>query len=301
MIRPPFLQTNDTVALVALASQTDFALVEPAIEILQSWGLNVLLGESVTHKFDSFALTHDTRLQDAQRYLDDSSVRAVLSVRGGFGSYHLLDELSFRQFKKNPKWVVGFSDITAFHGHLNRLGFESLHATMPKLYAQEGGQEALESLKKALFGEEIIYQLAPHQLNRQGVAQGQLIGGNLALLTHLIGSRSMPDFDGKILFIEDIDENLYRIDRMLLQLKRAKKLKNLAGLVVGHFSNAEDGATPFGLDVNQIIAQCVAEYDFPTCFGFPVGHEAQNMALPCGREAVLTVTSETTKLNCLNS
>jgi muramoyltetrapeptide carboxypeptidase len=288
--RPNSLQKGDTVGLLALACKLDFEVLKPAIELMENdWGLKVILGESLTSAYHQFAGTDAVRANDFQLMLDNPEIKAIFSARGGYGSSRLLDRIDFTAFQKSLKWVVGFSDITAVHCHIHTLNIESLHATMPKLFLQEGGEESLESLRKILFGEDFSYQILPNELNHLGIGEGQLIGGNLALLVHLIGSKSDINYDNKILFIEDINEYLYNIDRMMIQLKRSGKLQNLAGLIIGSFSDCQDNEVPFGKTANEIIAEAVSEYDFPVCYGFPVGHEAENWAMPCGREAVLKV------------
>ena len=221
--------------------------------------------------------------------LDNPEIKAIFSARGGYGSSRLLDYIDFKAFQKQPKWVIGFSDITAVHCHIHTLNIESLHATMPKIFLQEGGTQSLESLRKILFGEHLNYKIEPHKLNHLGVANGELIGGNLAILSHVIGSKSDINYDGKILFLEDVNEYLYNIDRMMIQLKRSGKLQNLAGLIVGSFSDCQDNQVPFGKTAYEIIEEAVADYDFPVCYGFPVGHEVDNWAIPCGRRLSLSV------------
>ena len=222
--------------------------------------------------------------------LDDPTIRAIFSARGGYGSSRFIDQVNFRKFQKSPKWIVGFSDITVVHGRIERLGYESLHATMPKLFGNEGGGESVETLRKVLFGEPLNYQIPPYPFNRLGRASGVLTGGNLCLLAHAIGSRSEVDTRGKILFVEDVHEPYYNIDRLMVQLKRANKLKPLAGLIVGQFSDSyQNPNAPFGKTEYEIIAEHVAEYDFPVCYDFPVGHTADNWAMPVGRKASLSV------------
>ena len=289
-LRPNSIQKGDTVGLLALACKVDFEILKPAIELMENvWGLKVILGKSLTSEYHQFAGTDTVRANDFQMMLDNPEIKAIFSARGGYGSSRLLDFIDFTVFQKQPKWVVGFSDITAVHCHIHTLNIESLHATMPKLFLQEGGEESLESLRKILFGEEIHYKIEPDQMNRFGVGKGQLIGGNLALLVHVIGSKSDINYDGKILFLEDVNEYLYNIDRMMIQLKRSGKLQNLAGLIVGSFSDCQDNDVPFGKTANEIIEEAVADYDFPVCYGFPVGHEVNNWAMPCGREMSLLV------------
>ena len=288
--RPNPLQKGDTVGLLALASKVDFEILKPAIELMENdWGLKVILGESLTSEYHQFAGNDVVRAKDFQLMLDNPEIKAIFSARGGYGSSRLLDNIDFKAFQKSPKWVIGFSDITAVHCHIQTLNIESLHATMPKLFLQEGGGESLESLKKILFGENLSYKILPSEMNRLGVGEGQIIGGNLAILVHLIGSKSDVNYDGKILFLEDINEYLYNIDRMMIQLKRSGKLQNLVGLIVGSFSDCQDNQVPFGKSAHEIIEEAVSEYNFPVCYNFPVGHEAENWAIPCGREVILKV------------
>ena len=289
-MQPNLIQEGDTVGLIALACKVNFEILKPAIKLMEKiWGLKVIVGESLTSEYHQFAGDDTVRANDFQMMLDNPEIKAIFSARGGYGSSRLLDFIDFTAFQKQPKWVVGFSDITAVHCHIHTLHIESLHATMPKLFLQEGGMESLESLRKILFGEDVNYKIEPHKSNRLGVGEGQIIGGNLAILTHVIGSKSDINYDGKILFLEDINEYLYNIDRMMIQLKRSGKLQNLAGLIVGSFSDNQDNDVPFGKTANEIIQEAVADYDFPVCYGFPVGHEVNNWAMPCGREMSLLV------------
>jgi muramoyltetrapeptide carboxypeptidase len=289
-LRPNPIQQGDTVGILALACKVDFEILRPAIELMEKdWGLNVILGESLTSEYHQFAGTDIVRAKDFQEMLDNPEIKAIFSARGGYGSSRLLDSIDFTGFQKAPKWLVGFSDITAVHCHIHTLNIESLHATMPKLFLQEGGEESLESLRKILFGEVFNYKIEPHKMNRLGAGEGQIIGGNLALLSHVIGSKSDINYDGKILFLEDVNEYLYNIDRMMIQLKRSGKLQNLAGLIIGNFSDCQDNQVPFGKTANEIIQEAVAGYDYPVCYGFPVGHEVDNWAMPCGREVSLLV------------
>jgi muramoyltetrapeptide carboxypeptidase len=289
-LQPNPIQQGDTIGLLALACKVNFEVLKPAIELMEKdWGLKVILGESLMSEYHQFAGTDKVREGDFQRMLDNPEIKAIFSARGGYGSSRLLDAIDFTAFQKHPKWIVGFSDITAVLCHIHTLNIESLHATMPKLFLQEGAEKSLESLRKILFGEELNYKIEPHQLNRLGVAEGQLIGGNLALLSHIFGSKSEINYDGKILFLEDVNEYLYNIDRMMIQLKRSGKLKNLTGLIVGSFSDCQDNQVPFGKTAYEIIQEAVEDYDFPVCYGFPVGHEVDNWAMPCGRAVRLLV------------
>ena len=289
-LQPASIQKGDTVGLLALACKVDFEILRPAIELMENvWGLKVILGKSLTSEYHQFAGDDTVRANDFQEMLNNPEIKAIFSARGGYGSSRLLDSIDFTAFQKQPKWVIGFSDITAVHCHIHTLNIESLHATMPKLFLQEGGEQSLESLRKILFGEAVNYKVQPQIMNRLGMANGQLIGGNLALLVHIIGSKSDINYDEKILFLEDVNEYLYNIDRMMIQLKRSGKLQNLAGLIVGSFSDCQDNDVPFGKTANEIIQEAVSSYDFPVCYDFPVGHEVDNWAMPCGREVSLLV------------
>lgn len=301
MIRPLFLKEGDRVGVLAMASQVSYPSLEKGLRILRDdWHLEVVEGATLHQRYNQFAGTDDERLEDLQKMLDDSTIKAIFSARGGYGSSKIIDGLSFRKFRKFPKWIIGFSDITAVHCHLHRLGFESLHATMPKLFGSEGAENALDTLKKALWGEELNYEVAKHPFNRIGKTQGEIVGGNLCLLAHLIGSKSELNTRNKILFIEDVEEYYYNLDRMMVQLKRAGKLTHLAGLIVGQFTDLKDNETSsFGKNYFEIINDYVAEYAYPVCYDFPVGHVDDNRAMIIGRQASLQVSAENTRLQFL--
>jgi muramoyltetrapeptide carboxypeptidase len=288
-IAPPFLQPGQRVAIVATARKVSPAEVEAATRILTTWGLEVVLGESIGAAAHQFAGSDELRRHDLQRQLDDPAIRAIFCARGGYGTARLLDELDFDGFARAPKWVAGFSDITVLNGHLLQLGYQSIHGAMPFAFGQPGGELALSSLHSTLFGESIAYEAPAHPLNRPGTATGELVGGNLSLLQTSTGTRSQASFAGRILFLEDLDEYLYHIDRMLLHLHRSGQLAGLAGLVVGHFSQMRDNAIPFGQEAYEIIDHYARRYEFPVGYNFPVGHEADNRALVVGRPATLTV------------
>ncbi|MFC5409604.1 LD-carboxypeptidase [Larkinella bovis] len=293
MIKPPYLRPGQRVGLMAMASRLDYETLEPAFRILRDeWQLEVVEGESLQSSYFQFAGDDFVRGRDLQRMLDDPTIRAIFSARGGYGSYRILDQLDFTRFLQHPKWIIGFSDITVLHCHLHRLGVQSLHAIMPKLFGSEGARPAIDTLHQCLFGEALEPYTSPnHALNRPGTASGPLVGGNLALLVHTLGTPSDVDLHGKILFIEDIDETLYSTDRMMIQLRRAGRLTGLAGLVVGQFTEMRiNESAPFGKTVNEIIAEHVAGFDYPVCFDFPVGHVPRNLAMPIGRVADLDVT-----------
>jgi muramoyltetrapeptide carboxypeptidase len=296
MIIPPNLKKGDTVGIVALASKVNYEDIKSAINIMQNdWGLKVIVGESVNSTYFNFAGTDEIRAMDFQQMLDNQLVKAIFSARGGYGSSRIIDKIDFTEFKKNPKWIIGFSDITVVHNHLQAMGYESLHAPMPKTLTKD--KMSADSLRNALFGNEIEYNIPSNSINRIGNAEGQIVGGNLCILAHLIGSVSDVNTDGKILFIEDIGEYLYNIDRMMIQLKRAGKLSNLSGLIVGTFSDSKENDEPFGKTVYEIIQEHVSDYNYPVCYGFPVGHESMNWTMICGRNATLSIDSQRVMLN----
>ncbi|MBU6119961.1 S66 peptidase family protein [Hymenobacter siberiensis] len=294
---PPALRAGQRVAIVSPARKISAAELAPAIATLKSWGLKVVLGESVGGNHHQFAGDDDLRRRDFQQQLDDPAIRAILCARGGYGTARIVDGLDFAGFRAHPKWVAGFSDITVLNSHLLALGYASIHGVMPVLFHQAGGELALETLRRALFGEAFQpIEVAPHALNWPGTATGALVGGNLSLLQTITGTASQAGFAGRILFLEDLDEYLYHIDRMLLHLHRSGQLAGLAGLVVGHFSAMRDNTVPFGSTALEIINSYARLYDFPVGYGFPVGHEANNLALVVGQEVTLTVTAAGSRL-----
>ena len=295
-IAPPPLRPGQRVALVAPARKISPAEVELARQTLTGWGLNVVLGESIGAASHQFAGDDELRRRDFQRQLDDPAIRAIFCARGGYGTARLVDELDFRAFAENTKWVAGFSDVTVLNCHLLRLGYQSIHGVMPVLFGQASGEGALKSLRNALFGEPGTCAAPAHPLNHPGTARGELVGGNLSLLHTLTGTRSQASFAGRILFLEDLDEYLYHIDRMLLHLHRSGQLAGLAGLAVGHFSQLRDNAVPFGQSAYEIIDHYARRYAFPVGYGFPVGHEPANQALVVGRKATLTVGADGSQL-----
>ncbi len=292
MISPPALKPGDKIAICAIARKITLTEIEKAVTTFKSWGLEVVIGRSIEADYNQFAGPDELRTADLQTMLDDPEVKAIISARGGYGTTRLLDQLDFTGFKKSPKWIIGFSDITALNCHLLGLGFESIHGIMPSLFARPGSDEALESLRRILFHEYISYQAPAHAFNRAGLARGILMGGNISLLNTINGTASDVDYTGKILFIEEIDEYLYNLDRMLVQLKRSGKLAYLAGLVVGHMTDMRDNAIPFGKTAVEIIQEHTAGYTYPVAYTFPTGHEPHNLALVCGRKARLQVNEQ---------
>ncbi len=264
---------------------------DTCIFVLKDWGYKVKVGYTVGHQQHYFSGTDDERLDDLQAMLDDKEVKAILCARGGYGVSRIIDKLNWKAFKKNPKWIIGFSDITVLHSFLfTKLKTASLHAPMANAFNDEGYKnEYVISLKTALAGKKNSYKTSAYPLNKKGNASGLLVGGNLSLLVHQIGTPSDVDTKGCILFIEDISEYLYHIDRMLLQLQRAGKLHQLAGLVIGGFSDIKDTSIPFGQTLEAMIYDRVAQYNYPVCFHFPVSHDTPNYALKVGVEYELKV------------
>ena len=301
MKTPPYLQPGDRVAIVAPARKISRPETHAAVSLFRSWQLDVVLPD---HLFDSdrqFAGSDATRAETLQQQLDDPDIRAIFCARGGYGIVRIIDRLDFSRFCQHPKWIVGYSDITVLHSHRHRhCGIETLHATMPINIPDDTVQSpcpATDTLRQTLFGGCLEYSCPPHPLNRNGAAKGQLVGGNLSMLYSLCGSPSDIVTDGKILFIEDLDEYLYHIDRMMQNLRRCGKLARLRGLVVGALSKMHDNTIPFGRTAEEIVADAVRDYDYPVCFGAPVGHiGTDNHALILGRTVRLRVTASETTL-----
>lgn len=293
---PEFLNPGDKVAIVCPASYIKGS-IDVAIKVLNDWGLHVEIGETVHAQHHQFAGTDEQRRMDMQRALDDDSIKAIFAARGGYGTVRIIDELDFSKFEQQPKWIVGFSDITVLHSHLhNKIKVASIHGQMPKSF-DDSSKEALASLRRALFGEEMdISYRQQHFPNRSGSGEGELIGGNLAILHSILASPSDDTYAGKILFIEDVGESHYNIDRMLWTLKRAKKWDGLKGLIVGSFTSLKDSVPPFGQRFEEIILDSVKSYDFPVCFGFPAGHIDDNHSLLFGKKVSMTVKNEETSI-----
>ena len=267
-----------------------------AVALLQSWGLEVVLGDTVTASYHQFAGDDDMRAADMQRFINDDSVKAIIAARGGYGTVRMIDKVDFSRLQQSPKWVVGFSDITLLHSHLlQNYSLQSIHGQMP-VNIPDASARSLETLRKALFGEELSYEFRPNTVGRNGTVAGILTGGNLSLLIAALGSASDVDYAGKILFIEDVGEYLYSIDRMLYTLKRAGKLQNLAGLIVGGFTGIKDNDIPFGQTVPEIVMNIVKEYNYPVCFDFPAGHIPDNLSIVLGKKAVMSTDGSTLKV-----
>ena len=296
LLRPQALQPGDTVYILSTARKITLEEITPAINAFESWGLKVVIGKTIGKEYRQFAGTDAERKEDFQIALDDKNVRAIICARGGYGTVRMMDDLNYDEFMKHPKWVVGFSDITFLHVHIsNSIGIQTLSGAMPFSFAKSTPM-AIESLKNELFGKRNQYIIEPNELNRKGEAQGILIGGNLSILYSITGTKSGMNTSNKILFLEDLDEYLYHIDRMMMNLKRSSKLHDLAGLVIGGFSDMKDNKVAFGTTAYEIIAENVAEYNYPVCYGFPAGHVDDNRALVIGGTYKLSVGDKEVKL-----
>ena len=289
---PPYLKKGDTIAILAPAGilKGRAETIQKAKELAQSWGLNVVLGENLFNQNNHFAGTDDERAEDFQKALDNPNIKAIWAARGGYGSVRLLDRLDFTKFMGNPKWIIGYSDITAFHNHIHNLGFETLHAMMATSLEEKPEEitKTISSYKKALFGEQLSYSIPSSNYNRLGEVSGQLIGGNLAIVTSMLGSKSQLDTKDKILFLEEIGEYKYSIDRMLQSLKRANYFSTIKAVIIGDISLIKKNTTKWGSSVEQLILDALPK-DIPILFDFPAGHEPDNRAMIFGRKIKMTV------------
>jgi len=292
MKTPRYLKAGDTIAITATARKVSMEELQPSIDVFKSWGLNVKLAEGIFETDNQFAGSDVIRTQALQLLLDDPNVQAIICARGGYGTVRIIDQLDFSTFNQYPKWIIGFSDVTVLHSHVfSHFHIPTLHAAMPiTMQAHNVDEESNESLRKVLFGENINYTFPSHSFNRKGKATGKLIGGNLSVLYALIGSPSDIETDGCILFLEDLDEYLYHIDRMMMNLKRAGKLKNLAGIIIGGMNDMRDNTIPFGKTALEIITEHTDDYNYPVAFGFPAGHERKNLAMVFGINCTLSVS-----------
>ncbi len=299
MKQPPYLKKGDTIAITCPAGYMPKEKAKTCITVLQQWGYEVLVGKTLGSKSKTyFSGTDEERLIEFQAMLDAPEVKAILCGRGGYGVGRIIDQLDFTAFKKNPKWIIGFSDITIFHAHINRnFKIATLHSSMAAAF-NDGGykNKYIQSIKAALEGKKAAYACKPHKFNNTGKVTAELVGGNLALIAHLIGTKSDYQTKGKILFLEDIGEQHYNIDRMLHQLKRSGKLTGLAGLIIGGFTDMQDTERTFGKKVYDLIHELISEYNYPVCFGFPVSHAKENLALKVGATYQLTVSNQTVQL-----
>jgi len=296
LIRPPYLKAGDTVAIVAPSGilKNRFDEIEHAQTLLKSWGLHTVVGKHVFSQDHHFAGTDEQRCEDFQNALDSPKVSAIWCARGGYGSVRILDKLDYTKFKQQPKWLIGFSDITALHNQFHNEGIESIHAMMCVSLPQDENQikETIATFKAAIFGEPLHYTLKGSTYNKAGTVTAPLVGGNLTMLHTMLGSNTSLDTTGKILFIEEIGEYKYHIDRMLQSLKRAGYFDNCKGVLIGSISKVRKNTTPWGKSIEQLFLDVLEDYHIPIAFNMPAGHEKDNRALILGRTIDLTVTKE---------
>lgn len=301
MKQPPFLKPGNTLAISSPAGYITVEELQPAIRQMESWGLNIRLGTTIGKRDGTFGGTDQERAGDLQQLIDDPDVDAIMCARGGYGMVRIIDQVDFSRFRRHPKWMIGFSDITVLHAHLNTVvRVPSIHSKMcnsfPEVWEDADAlqQETILSIRDILFGKPMKFQLPHHVYNRTGKGVGELIGGNCKTIESIAGSRSDLFTDHKILFLEDTGEYLYSIDRMFWNLKRSGKLDSLAGLVIGGFKikPSEDPEEEFNRDIYQIIMEKVGDCNYPVCFDFPVGHQKNNFALMCGSRVHLEISSE---------
>ena len=289
MITPEFLHKGDTVGILATARKIDLVNLQPAVKLLESWGLKVVIGKTIGKSDNQLAGPDWQRATDLQDMLDDPKIKAVWAAKGGYGTVRIIDRIDFTQFQKKPKWIVGFSDVTVLHSQINSMNIETLHSIVA-VSAKTATPEAIESLRKALFGEKLEYKMADHPYNKNGKAKGEIVGGNLSVLYSILGSKSEVDTKGKILFIEDLDEYLYHIDRMMMNLKRNGYFDGLKALVIGGMTEMNDNEIPWGKDALQIIQDVLKDYKFPIIYNFPAGHTKDNRAMILGKTVSIEVT-----------
>lgn len=296
MLIPPALQPGDTLAIIATARKNIQDNLQPTIQLLEMWGLKIVLGTTIGLDHHQLAGTDQQRAADLQKQLDNPNIHAIWIVRGGYGTVRIIDLIDFSNFKKKPKWIIGFSDVSILHSKINNLGIASLHSFMP-INTQNTSLLATQSLQKALFGKPISYHILSNPDNKIGATKAKIVGGNLSVICSQLGSKTQLKTRNKILFLEDLDEQLYHIDRMIIALKRSGMLQHLKGLIVGHFTSMHDNAIPWGQTANQIIASHCQDFDFPILFDFPAGHIDDNRSLIFQKTATLIVTKSQSELN----
>jgi len=291
MIQPPYLTSGNTVGIVSTARKISLEELQPAVSLLESWGLNVKFSKHLFAEDNQFAGSEAQRTESLQAFLDDGIIHAILCARGGYGTVQIVDQLDFTKFKSNPKWVIGYSDVTTLHCHVHQnVGVETIHGIMPINFPKDGSEnESTKTLKQALFGQLKGYEFESHEFNQLGECEGELIGGNLSILYSLSGTNSAVNTKGKILFIEDLDEYLYHIDRMMMNLKKSGFLSGLKGIIVGGMSDMNDNAIPYGQTALEIIKNRVSDLDIPVAYNFQAGHCDPNKAIYFGRKCRLNV------------
>lgn len=288
MITPPSLKPGSRIGLLSTARSTSEAELAPAVKQLEAWGFEPVIARHLFARYNQFAGTDEQRREDLQNFLDDPGIDAILCARGGYGTVRIIDQVDFKGFLDQPKWVAGYSDVTVLLNRINNLGVEALHATMPVNFATNTAG-AIESLRKALTGQPLSYKFEGHPFNHPGSAVGEVTGGNLSMLYSQLGSPTAIDTRNKILFLEDLDEYLYHIDRMMYNLRRNDYLKDVSGVLIGGMSDMNDNTVPFGHTAEETIRDHLTGNNYPSAFGFPSGHLSNNNCLIFGRRAELRV------------
>lgn len=299
MIVPPSVKSGDKVGILSTANSISYSDIFPAIQLLKSWGLDPVIGKTIGLQHGSFAGTDQERLEDFQMMLDDPEIKCIHQAAGGYGSVRIIDDVDFTSFKKKPKWVCGYSDVTYLHWHLQGVvGSCSVQSTMPVDIRDQGLiDESWETLRKVIFGEKVYYSIPPARtLRKEGVAEGVLVGGNLSIISNLSGSNSDIDLTGKILFIEDIDQHYFHLDGFMMALRKTSRMQKLRGLLVGRLTNIIEDVPPYGKTPEEIIIDAVADFDFPVCLNYPAGHEGPHYAMPFGKRFRMEVKSDETVL-----
>lgn len=296
MITPPYLKKGDAVGIVAPARWIEQEKYESIISIIEKQGFNPIRGKTTYLTHGPFAGTDAERLGDMQSMLDNTDIKALFCLRGGYGTIRIIEDLDFTRFKQNPKWIIGFSDITILHNALHNMNVASIHGQMPLNFSGRSDNKGLDTLFNVLVGKPLTYSLDSHPLNKMGEASGELVGGNVAILCSLIGTPLDINTEGKILFIEEVGEYLYRFDRLMHHLKMSGKLSQLAGLIIGGLTDMKDNEPAFGLSVAEIVAHVVKDYTYPVCFDFPAGHIKENYPLILGAKSQLRVTSHKSEI-----
>lgn len=304
LVSPAFLKQGDTIGITAPAGYITRQEISSAIQKMESWGYKIRIGETIDKRDFTFGGTDEERGRDFQQMLDDPKIKAIMCARGGYGVVRIIDKLNWEKFKTKPKWIIGFSDVTVFHSHLNKnFGIASIHSKMCNSFPDDWSLaepiqvETIESIQWALSGKKMKYSAIPNQQNKLGVAEGILIGGNLKMLETLAGTKSDINTAGKILFVEDTGEYMYSVDRMFWNLKRTGKLSQLKGLIVGGFKiKVDEDSDDFGRTLQDVVLEKVKTYKYPVCFDFPVGHQRNNYALKCGVKHRLEIKPENVSL-----
>ncbi len=293
MIQPPYIQQGDRIGLVCPAGAIPIEKVQNCIETLEKWGYLVQLGKTVGAKEHSFSGTDTERALDLQAMLDDENIKVILCARGGYGMSRIIDQIDFSKFNAHPKWVVGFSDITVLHAALQKQNCMSIHGPMAAAFNKgDAGLKYIDSLRHCLEGKATQYKANSHTFNKIGLVQAPIIGGNLCMMAHLVGSKNQMDTSGKIIFLEEVAEHHYNIDRLMIQCKNAGLFEKCVGVIVGGFTDLKDNASDFGATANEIVLQHLQHLPIPICFDFPLGHGLENFAIKQGQDYLLEVQEQ---------